>query len=1327
MAIGGEVEDYSLTIFPGSPPTANPDGGIGYSINEDSPSPLIVNAPGILSNDTDPDAGQTLSVFDSDPSLSGIQPFSPPTSGTLVLNSDGSFSYLPKPNFSGIDMFTYYAVDSTGLRSILPSTVTINVNDINDAPEFTLSTTLVNVNEDETNSVGLVDQYSILDFATGIRPGPAATNSEDGQTVSFNVVALEPSFYSVAPTISSNGTLTFKLAADRNRTFPNGLSNRILVQLVDSGSGVAPNVNTSAIVTFSIDIAPLNDAPILDGYSATVDEDSTTTFTALSVLAGDLPGPASATDEAGQIVTITSIAGLSAGGGTVIPFFSGPLPTLNTFNYTPAPNFVGTDTITYTVSDNASPTASTSVGTITFTVNAVNDAPVFSLPASLTVDEDQPSTSFAAFVTGISPGPLGSGDEVGQSVTFDVIALDPSFYTSQPTISSDGTLAFTLAPNRNSAFFNGLNNRVQVIARDNGSGASPNVNASNATFFTINITPVNDAPIPGSFQTSVAEDIAMIYPAAQVLANSQRGPIDATDELTQTLTITQINQQSVRGGVINAVIPNPSTGVVTSFRYIPPANFVGTDTIFYTLADSGSPSLTAIGTITINVTPVNDAPEFLIGKDVLVSEDSAAYSVQWVPKNSAIPPVPSVFGGPVNAVDELQSQTVQFEVTTTNSALFSQQPAISPTGVLTFTPAKDANGLAVVSVTAVDSDSNISPNVNRSQTVSFTIGLGSVNDEPIFAQGGNITVDEDSGNFSQNWATGILQAAGLAGSPQTASDENSQTISFVFLSNSNSGLFSAGPAIAADGKLTFTPALNQNGNAVVTVVARDSGSSASPNDNESEVKTFTISVTAANDPPVGVSDSFTTTEDQLLSPATTTAGLLPNDSDPDGNSFSVIPGNTTSAQGASVVLRADGTFDYDPRQALALQALKAGEVRADTFTYRLLDSTGDQSQAVTVTISVNGINDSPIAVNDIISVAPSATTAIDVLKNDIDPDSPFNLTSLQLGLLPSNGTVSKLANGQFTYTPNPGFRGSDSFTYQISDTTGLISNEATVTVGVNRPPVAIADLVSLLTNGSIVINVLGNDSDPDGNSTINPNSVAIVTQPNDGTAVVQSGGSIRFTPTTGFTGTSSFRYTISDTNFATSDSALVTVRVVTSLYQNPNNRFDVNADGFVSPIDALIVINDLQRKGTRILSPTEFVPPPFIDVNGSGSVEPIDVLNVINFLNTQSRTGSGEGEGEGEGNPAISSAAPAVTVTSGTTIANVVMVTPEQYAAAVNARVAQESRQARLASVIEADYLVESVESEALVESLAGSSNSRKRLHQTDVAFADALDELWDA
>ena len=91
-------------------------------------------------------------------------------------------------------------------------------------------------------------------------------------------------------------------------------------------------------------------------------------------------------------------------------------------------------------------------------------------------------------------------------------------------------------------------------------------------------------------------------------------------------------------------------------------------------------------------------------------------------------------------------------------------------------------------------------------------------------------------------------------------------------------------------------------------------------------------------------------------------------------------------------------------------------------------------------------------------------------------------------------------------------------------------------------------------------------------------------------------------------------------------------RVVASIWQNPENRFDVNGDGSESPIDVLQIINDLNANGARELSepPGGASPPPFLDVTGDRFVAPNDVLVVINRLNAPPSRGGGESGGSGE-------------------------------------------------------------------------------------------------
>jgi VCBS repeat-containing protein len=1358
MAVGGEVEDYRITIYPGNPPIANNDPAIagGYSINEDS-GDLVVSAPGILTNDTDLDAGQTatLTVFDSDTSTAGIQPLQGPANGMLLaLNSNGSFTYRPNPNFAGVDTFTYYAVDSTGLRSVLPATVTINVVEVNDVPEFSLPLTSIQLDEDQTNSVGPVGQFSIANFATGVRPGPIGTTSEDTQTVTFNatVAPAQQSFFSIAPSISSSGLLSFKLAPDVNRLFANGANIPIVVTLSDNGAPIA----TSAPQTFTIDIVPVNDDPIANGNRLpnvfSTFEDSAITLTEASITANDSAGPLSAEDElTNQALTVVTFQATTSAGGTV------NLLSTNSFNYRPAANFVGLDTFTYTISDGV-PGSTPATATITINVNPVNDAPTFTIPVT-TIDvlEDQGSTisstgvqtqvpiSFPGFAINVAPGPISAVDEQGQQVDFIVQALDTSFYLVQPTIVRDtvnpsrANLTFTLNPHLNRNTPIGSNNRITVSLQDRGPNnpailpPDPNarpadVNVSTTQTFSINIIPVNDPPVPATLPSafSATEDIVLSITRAQLLqpiggSPALPGPLQATDESAQTFAITRIDGISSRGGTLSATLDG--TGAIASILYRPSNNYVGPDFFTYTLTDNGggtSDSTTV--TVPINVAAVNDAPVFLSGGNVLVNEDSPAYSLPWAT---------GVAVGPSSALDELNGNVslgieaqsmLPFTVSTTSPELFLIAPAINATGVLTFQLRPNVIGNAVVSVRANDSGSGVSPNVNQSNETFFTISINPVNDAPVFIPGGNVAVLEDAGPVSQSWATGILPAAGLGLSPQQSTDESNQTVSFI-VTNNNSVLFDVPPAIDSNGRLTFITKLNANGSALVTAFARDTGSGIAPNVSDSPAVTFTITLTPVNDAPIGVDDRYSTNEDsQLIS--TANRDLLDNDFDPDGDSFVAIAGETVSTNGASVTINADGTFVYDPRNAFAIQALPNGQSLSDTFTYRLRDVNNAESQFTTVTVTVIGINDAPRTMDDSLPVVFNQTTILDVLANDIDIDSVINRQSLVIGLVPLNGRVTVLNDGTISYVPNTGYRGGDSFTYQVRDDLGAISRETTVQLLMNSAPVANPDSTSLVVGTVKTIDVVANDRDPDIGDTINRQSVVIVSQSPNGSAVVLANGNIEFTPNPGFTGSALVTYTVADNKGLRSNPGNLSIDVVSSLYQNPKNKFDVNNDGFVSPIDALIVINYLNTRPVPPLETT--LPPNYLDVDGSGFVSAVDILQVINFLNDRVVSRSAEGEA-GDISQLQSLATPSIDLPFSGTIDVEVLdqksVQAYVQGQLVNSTTADKSRKALLAGSGTLDYL--DFGDESIVSSVADEL-STSGLRGNNVSVGSILDGVLD-
>jgi VCBS repeat-containing protein len=990
----------------------------------------------------------------------------------------------------------------------------------------------------------------------------------------------------------------------------------------------------------------------------------------------------------------------------------------------------GSSVLVVRLEDNGlgSPSPNTNISpnaTFTITVRSVNDAPQFNIPTAFASDEDQGLMTVPRFATNILPGPATAFDELRQDLTFDVVALDPSVFEIQPEISVDGTLTYKTALDLNSNA--GKDARVVVTLRDNGTtGPLPDTNVSIPRTFTITINPINDPPVPTSYSTSVNEDVRTTIQAADVLAGSVPGPADEIGE-GQTVRMTNIESTTGIGGL---VIPVVSGDRIVRFDYIPPLNFVGQDTIRYVITDNGTYTpgqRSATGTMTININPINDPPVFTSGGNVTVLEDSAPYSQPWASNIAA---------GPPSAIDEISgpnAQTVDFEVTTNNQAMFSVLPSISPSGQLTFTLAKDANGQVAVVVTAVDNGPfTPAPNNNRSQASTFTITVQSVNDEPDFNTVPSVSVDEDSGPFVGQVLSNIVPAIGNNAVPPTALDETTQLLTMT-TTNDRPSLFAVQPTVDSSGVLRFTPAANAFGSAVVQVFATDNGPGSAPNVNVSATKSFTITVRPTNDAPFAADDRYSTSETTILN--VSAPGLLSNDSDvdPTDTVLTVKSFQSTSARGALVSVGTNGSLSYNPTVSATLKALVDGQTLSDTFTYTIQDASATESNVATVTVTVSGFNDAPVTANDDYVIPFGTTQSLSVLDNDFDVDTPIDVRSIEIGRLPANGVATPTSDGKVRYVPSPGFRGQDSFTYRVRDSLGKASLEATVTIRVNTSPVAVSDTFTARQGVTTTLNVLSNDTDPDG--TINPATVSIVSNPNGASLVVQPNGQILFTPIEGFLGTSRFQYTVQDNEGIQSNAAEVVVQVVSSLFQNPNNRYDVNADGFVSPIDVLVIINLLNTMGPSVPVDGLPGPPDYVDVNGNNTVEPLDALEVINFINSGGTDGGGEGEGSsdsivsnelGPWNWTYDLGMNTGSSASLNSQSRLVSIDEDPRSMTVFAHAAQPwSSTARLASNLSlAEYLANLAEDEddAIDAALAGASNAEDR-NAVDQAMADWFDD----
>ncbi len=280
-------------------------------------------------------------------------------------------------------------------------------------------------------------------------------------------------------------------------------------------------------------------------------------------------------------------------------------------------------------------------------------------------------------------------------------------------------------------------------------------------------------------------------------------------------------------------------------------------------------------------------------------------------------------------------------------------------------------------------------------------------------------------------------------------------------------------------------------------------------------------VVLANRAPIANANAFTVEADSTDN----TLDVLANDTDPDGDPLTLIgvtaPANGTAAISGNLLL-------YTP---------VAGFVGVDSFTYTISDSFGAQATA-TVSVTVVRPNRPPVA-NDVnASTIRTQAIDIDVLANDSDPDG--DALEIIAFTQPANGSVSRVGS-LLRYQPDPLFFGQDLFTYRVSDGQG---GEATATVLVevifaNRAPVANPDEAAGPAGVPILVDVLANDFDPDGDP-LELVSVVRVT-PAPASAVINEDGTISFTISANCSGYNLFRYTVRDPFGATAQ-ANVTIQ-----------------------------------------------------------------------------------------------------------------------------------------------------------------------------------------
>jgi hypothetical protein len=283
-------------------------------------------------------------------------------------------------------------------------------------------------------------------------------------------------------------------------------------------------------------------APTAVDDMATTDED--TAVTTVDVTAND-------TDPESDTLTVAGVDAASAQGGAVVNNNDG------TFTYTPAANFNGSDTFTYTVTDGT--TGVTDSGTVTVTVNAINDAPTAADVAAGVQPGASTSIDLTSSISDIDGDNVTITDVTGATLGTPTINGSSIDYVAGSAEGTD-TLTYTVSDG---------------VLTASGS---------------ITVTVVsNQSPAPGNVTLTLDEDASAT--TVDVVAA-------ATDAESDPITLQSADTTSAQGGTVT----NNGDG---TFTYTPVANFSGTDSFSYVLSDGNS---TATGTVNITVTAINDAP-----------------------------------------------------------------------------------------------------------------------------------------------------------------------------------------------------------------------------------------------------------------------------------------------------------------------------------------------------------------------------------------------------------------------------------------------------------------------------------------------------------------------------------------------------------------------------------------------------------------------------------------------------------------------------------------------------------------------------------------------
>ena len=520
-------------------------------------------------------------------------------------------------------------------------------------------------------------------------------------------------------------------------------------------------------------------------------------------------------------------------------------------------------------------------------------------------------------------------------------------------------------------------------------------------------------------------------------------------------------------------------------------------------------------------------------------------------------------------------------------------PADPTDDFVAYTPPANFNGTDAFFYTVEDTG-------GLTDSAEVTITVSAVNDAPSFSKRADEAVLEDAGAQSvAQWASAI--SAGPA-------DESGQALTFN-VDNDNNGLFSAQPAIAADGTLTYTPAADANGSATVTVSLSDDGGTANGGMDTSADQAFVINVSAANDAPVVVAPIVDVSVNEDAANTVIDISGVFDDVDivtnSDSLSFSVSNDNSglISASLAGTTL----TLDYQENQN-----------GTTNITVTATDTQGPAAVSDTFLVTVAPANDAPVltGILDVTFDEDSSdnSIALDMYFSDVETlaaDATFAVVSTFSGLTASIDSVSHV----LTISGDSNFSGEGDITVRVTDTGDGSSPQLFAEDTLHVKVVAVADTPTLTISpyaegveaAEIPLSIAATLNDTDGSETLSITITGVPAGASLSAGADNSGGNWTLNPAAG---------DLTDLTITASDDSTFNLTVTAIAAEASNGNTTGTADTItvtvnnVAPTLVLDPVTTISEDGTATLTGTITDPGTLdtfaLDVNWGDPLSPND-------------------------------------------------------------------------------------------------------------------------